>query len=276
MPVDQTPPRATNLGGNTVEAWAHEYISTTDLEFKRSPPAVPPIWCSKEHRLEVPSAPGRPEQLVVVAKVARSGSGTKSEEARARTIHTFLHHELQAAELMAWAILRFPDTELAFRQGLLRICQDEIRHLGLYAALLERRGVAWGAYPVRDWFWQRVPTCETPLQFVSLMGLGVEAANLEHASRFAEEFAHYGDHEAAELQRLVERDEIKHVAFGCHWFEAWNGPLGFEPWRRQLPKPLSPLLMRALPLNRAARSAAGLNAVFLDALAAWTPDDDIR
>jgi uncharacterized ferritin-like protein (DUF455 family) len=129
---------------------------------------------------------------------------------------------------------------------------------------------------VRDWFWQRVPTCETPLQFVSLMGLGVEAANLEHASRFADEFAHHGDHEAAELQRLVERDEVNHVAFGRQWFETWHGALAFAPWRRQLPKPLSPLLMRALPLNRAARSAAGLNATFLDALAAWTPDDDER
>lgn len=291
MPAGKTPPesstelhRASAAPANDanairhadVEAWAYDYITTTDLAYKRFPPPVPSQWCSAQARAAVPDAPGRPPQLSVVAKVARSGYGTKSEEARARTLHTFLHHELQAAELMAWAILRFPDTELAFRQGLLRICLDEIRHLGLYAALLERRGTKWGAYPVRDWFWQRVPTCQTPLQFVSLMGLGVESANLEHASRFAQEFAAHGDHEAADLQHVVERDEIKHVAFGCHWFETWSGGLAFDRWREQLPKPLSPLLMRALPLNRMARTAAGQNQGFLDALSAWTPEDDRR
>lgn len=268
MPVGQNP---CSLPA-TVESWALAYITTTDLEQKRRPPPVPGRWDNTG--LTAPAAPGRPKELTVVAKVPRSGHGAKSEEARARTLHTFLHHELQAAELMAWALLRFPETELAFRQGLLRICMDEIRHLQLYADTLERRGVAWGTYPVRDWFWQRVPTCQTPTQFVSLMGLGVESANLEHASRFAEEFARYGDAEAAELQRLVERDEINHVAFGRQWFERWEGTLDFARWRAQLPAPLSPLLMRSLPLNRTARSQAGQNAPFLDALAAWVAEDD--
>lgn len=258
----------------SVEAWAWAYVTSTSLVYKRHPPEPPAQWLGMAHGLPVPTHPGRPQELVVVPKVARSGYGAKSFEARARTLHTFLHHELQAAELMAWAILRFAGAELAFRRGLLRICQDEIRHLGLYVSLLESRGVTWGSHPVRDWFWQRVPTCETPLQFVSMMGLGVEAANLEHAARFADEFAQNGDLEAAEVQRLVERDEINHVAFGRQWFETWVGELTFAPWRAQLPKPLSPLLMRALPLNRAARSAAGLNASFLDALATWTPQDD--
>jgi uncharacterized ferritin-like protein (DUF455 family) len=274
MSAAQTPTATVDPTGS-VEAWAFAYITSTDLGYKRCPPPVPATWSVEHHELEIPSRPGRPKELVVVPKVARSGHGTKSDEARARTIHTFLHHELQAAELMAWALLRFADSELAFRRGLLRICQDEIRHLGLYAALLEGRGVTWGAYPVRDWFWQRVPTCETPLQFVSLMGLGVEAANLEHASRFADDFEAHGDVEAAALQRLVERDEVSHVAFGRHWFEVWHGTLAFETWRAQLPKPLSPLLMRGLPLNRGARGAAGLNEAFLDALAAWSPDDDV-
>jgi uncharacterized ferritin-like protein (DUF455 family) len=260
---------------DTVESWALAYISSTDLLHKRSPPPVPECWARATTPFVVPGAPGRPTELTVVPK-ARSGYGAKSAEARARTLHTFLHHELQAAELMAWAILRFRDAEDSFRQGLLRICLDEIRHLGLYAELLERRGVAWGTYPVRDWFWQRVPTCQTPLQFVSLMGLGVESANLEHAARFAEEFEQNGDWQAAELQRLVERDEINHVAFGRHWFEQWEGTLTFERWRAQLPAPLSPLLMRAVPLNHAARTRAGMSEGFLRALADWTPDEDAR
>lgn len=260
----------------TIEAWAASYILTTDLAQKRSPPPVPACFADADAPVAAPSTPGRPAELTVVAKVARSGYGTKSEEARARTLHTFLHHELQAAELMAWALLRFRDTEVGFRKGLLAICLDEIRHLGLYVDLLAQRGVTWGAYPVRDWFWQRVPTCQSPLQFVSLMGLGVEAANLEHAARFADEFERHGDLEAAQLQRVVLRDEIAHVAFGRHWFERWRGALDFGEWKAALPPPLSPLLMRGLPLNVEARRAAGLDPPFLDALSAWTPDDDPR
>lgn len=257
---------------DTVEAWALAYIAAASLEHKRRPPAVPDRWASPTERFAVPTKPGRPPELTVVNK-ARGGYGAQSPEARARMLHTFLHHELQAAELMAWAILQFRDAEPEFKHGLLRICLDEIRHLDLYCALLEERAVKWGAYPVRDWFWQRVPTCTTPLQFVSLMGLGVESANLEHAARFADEFERHGDHEAAQLQRVVERDEVNHVAFGRRWFEHWRGELTFVAWQEQLPKPLSPLLMRALPLNRTARERAGLNPAFLDALAAWTPDD---
>lgn len=265
-----SPPRP-----DSVEAWARAYITTTDLEYKRSPPPPPDQWAAAGHDVDVPNRPGRPLELNVVAK-ARSGYGAQSPEARTRTLHTFLHHELQAAELMAWAILRFPDTEEAFRRGLLRICLDEIRHLNLYARVLESRGVTWGTYPVRDWFWQRVPTCRTPLQFVALMGLGVESANLEHAARFAGEFEKYGDDEAAALQRVVEADEISHVAFGRHWFEQWHGRLEFDAWRAQLPHPLSPLLMRGVPLNRQARTRAGQDARFLRALETWTPDDELR
>jgi uncharacterized ferritin-like protein (DUF455 family) len=268
----ETAPSASSPTPASVEAWAVEYIAAATLEHKRRPPAAPTRWASPSEAFAVLTRPGRPPELTVVNK-ARGGYGAQSPEARARMIHTFLHHELQAAELMAWAILRFRDAEPEFKHGLLRICLDEIRHLDLYCTLLERRGVKWGAYPVRDWFWQRVPTCSTPLQFVSLMGLGVESANLEHAARFADEFERHGDPEAAHVQRVVEGDEINHVAFGRHWFEKWHGELTFEAWQKELPKPLSPLLMRALPLNRTARERAGVNAAFLDALAAWTPDD---
>ena len=173
---------------------------------------------------------------------------------------------------MAWALLRFPYTERAFRKGLLRICHDEVRHMQLYAQVLTDRGVAVGQYPVRDWFWKRIPTCETPLQFVSLMGLGVEAANLEHSQRFAQAFEAAGDDAATAVQRRVEEEEVSHVAFGRYWFERWNGALTFDRWCHQLPAPLSPLLMRALPLNVTARTRAGMTTAFLNDLADWAPE----
>jgi uncharacterized ferritin-like protein (DUF455 family) len=274
MQPEQHPPLANEnaIIPTTVEAWARAYIESTQLAFKLSPPEVPALWADPGlNALSCPSTPGRPVEFVVVTKVRRSRAGAASTEARLRLLHTFMHHELQAAELMAWALLRFPEAEPAFKRGLIAICLDEIRHLNGYANLLTRRGLALGCYPVRDWFWERIPTCTTPLQFVSLMGLGVEAANLEHSARFAAEFQSAGDDEAAALQHQVELDEISHVAFGRHWFERWEGRLDFDTWKAHLPSPLSPLLMRALPLNLSSRAQAGLNNEFLRDLAAWVP-----
>ena len=81
---------------------------------------------------------------------------------------------IQAAELMAWAILAYPDTPLAFRDGLLKIALDEVRHMRLYRAHIERLGYRVGDFAVRDWFWMRVPTCPDPASFVAVMGLGLE------------------------------------------------------------------------------------------------------
>ena len=172
---------------------------------------------------------------------------------------------------MAWALLAFPDTPREFRAGLVRIALDEARHMRLYADQIERLGYSVGSFPVRDWFWQRVPACETPASFVAVMGLGFESANLEHTASFAARFREAGDEEGARTQEIVGREEIAHVRFGAHWFEAFAGGLDFDTWRDALPRPLSPMLMRGRPLERLARTRAGFSPSFLDRLDAWQP-----
>jgi uncharacterized ferritin-like protein (DUF455 family) len=212
--------------------------------------------------------------------VVRRGSGTPKPESliearfRAKLIHTFWHHELQAAELMCWALLAFSSAEPAFRRGLLRIAEDEIRHMHLYEQHLHLLGYAVGDFPVRDWFWERVPSCESALSFVALMGMGLEAANLEHAPKFAAQFRAAGDEVGAALQERVAREEEAHVRFGTRWFSRWTNGCTFDTWRAQLPEPLSPLILRGHPLAVAARVAAGMPAQFVDALAKWRPEDD--
>jgi uncharacterized ferritin-like protein (DUF455 family) len=172
---------------------------------------------------------------------------------------------------MSWALLAFPDTPRDFRSGLLRIALDEARHMRLYAQQIERLGFHVGSFPVRDWFWKRVPACSTPASFVAVMGLGFESANLEHTASFAARFREAGDEEGARTQEIVGREEIAHVRFGARWFEAFAGGLDFDAWCQALPTPLSPMLMRGRPLDRDARSRAGFSGSFLDRLDAWQP-----
>jgi len=261
----------------TVESWAWHYICSTDLDQKRFPSLPPTIWESqpKSRRIE---APGRPKQLEVIARSPRTPKpgALVREKVRAQLFHTFWHHELQATELFAWAILAFPETPLEFRRGLLGIMRDELRHMGMYERHLHTLGFKIGDFPVRDWFWQRVPMARKPEEFVALMGLGLEAGNLDHGALFAPRLRENGDEEAARIVDQVSREEEAHVAFGVQWFPRFVGSskLNFEEWSKALPAPLSPILFRGKPLDRQSRARAGQDDIFMDALRAWSPPED--
>ncbi|MDX2051643.1 MAG: DUF455 family protein [Polyangiaceae bacterium] len=255
---------------DTVEAWAERYVLSESLAYKLSPGPVPAAW-ARETAPRRLNAPGRPAELRISEVGARVPENLSAPSARAKVLHTFFHHELQAAELMAWAILAFSDAELEFRKGLLRVCQDEVRHMHLYRAHIEALGHRLGDFKVRDWFWQRVPSCQTKVQFVALMGMGLEGANLEHASVFAEQFLQAGDHAGAALQQTIGNEEVAHVALGVYWFERWTGGQNFETWCSTLPAPLTPLLMRGKAWNQERRERAGMRPEFLERLRAWQP-----
>lgn len=258
--------------GTDVEAWAQYYISTTDLGVKLAPPPAPrgfrqgflPV------RLE---QPGRPPEF----QPARRGERTPKQEAlkephyRARALHAFFHHELQAAELMCWAILAFADAELEFRRGLLAICLDEIRHMNLYRQHIETLGSRIGAFGVRDWFWRRVPSCRDKVAFVAVMGMGLEAANLEYAPDFAARFREAGDDVGAAIQERIAKEELAHVSFATRWFKRWTGDCLFEEWVSHLPAPLSPWVLKGEPLAESPRLRAGMPKEFVAALASYLP-----
>ncbi len=259
----------------TVERWARDYVLARDLAHKLAPPPRPRAWAERPQPERV-AAPGRPPELTVAARSPKplGPRALEHPERRARLVHTFLHHELQAAELMAWAVLAFPETPRAFRVGLLGVMADELRHMALYASYLTGHGFRFGDFPVRDWFWERVPSCLTPAAFVATLGVGVEGANLDHTRRFAERFRAAGDDEGARLQETVGREEIPHVRFARRWLARFAGKDDFDAWRAELPPPLSPLLMRGVPMDRPARLRAGYTEDFLDRLAAYDAGED--
>ncbi|HEY6081418.1 MAG TPA: DUF455 family protein [Polyangiaceae bacterium] len=256
-----------------IESWALRYIQCERLGDKLAPPAPPRVFASSAEPLRV-ERPGRPPEL----RPARRGERTPRPSAlaeplyRARTLHAFLHHELQAAELMCWAVLAFPEAEPEFRRGLVVICLDEIRHMNLYAEHIRGLGSSVGAFGVRDWFWKRVPSCKTPLEFVAVMGMGLEAANLEHAPDFAARFRAAGDEQGARIQEQIAAEEVAHVGFATRWFRRWTGGCEFETWAEQLPPPLSPWVMHGQPIAETARRHAGMSDEFVAALRAYVPD----
>lgn len=256
---------------NSRHLWARSYLLCEDLPTKIAPPPPPETWQLDYEREDL--RPGRPTELIVTRKKPKSvkmGALARAES-RALLHHKFWHHELQAAELMCWAILRFPETPQEFRDGLVRIFRDEVRHMRMYQDHIEGLGFQLGQFEVRDWFWERIPTCETPLQFVALLGMGLEGANLDHTVRFSRWLRAAGDEQGARLQEQVGREEIAHVRFATRWFRTWAGSVDFDRWCAELPPPLSPLLMRGKQIQMEARRRAGFPQEFLDCLARFTP-----
>ena len=255
-----------------IEAWAEHYVLSTDLRVKLFPPPLPKRFRADARPVRL-QWPGRPPGL----RQARRGERTPKAEAlqephyRARLLHTFWHHELQAAELMCWAALAFADAEPEFRRGLLGVCFDEIRHMNLYREHIEALGSSLGDFGVRDWFWKRVPSCSNKVAFVAFMGMGLEAANLEHAPNFAALLRRAGDETAAGILERVAREELTHVRFGTHWFTRWTGGCRFDEWVSHLPPPVSPWVLKAQPLAVRERRSAGMPDDFLAALAAYVP-----
>lgn len=261
--------------GGTLEAWAHGWLGLCDPLQRlaaRAPapgelplaaelgPGPSPAWP------RVP--PPRPPHWRSAQRAPRSVGQrplTKASE-RLELLHTFLHHELQAAELFAYGFLAFPDAPEELRRGLVGLLGEELVHARRYGALLQSRGASYGDWPVRDWFWQRVVGARDMGSFLAFVGLGLEGANLDHTRRFAGRFEQAGDLEAAQLVRTIGAEEIAHVRFACRWFVRLKGPLDLATWRKHLPPPLSERPFVHHPMDRAARERAGFPGALLDAI----------
>jgi uncharacterized ferritin-like protein (DUF455 family) len=248
---------------------AEQILFATTLEEKLKSPAV----ITDDHPgapLLAPAAPGRPAGLGF--KPPGSGHAEfpgvhrlEREQERGRLLHFFANHELLATELMALALLRFPDAPAAFRRGLWQTLKDEQRHTRLYVERMRQCGIHFGELPVSGYFWRSVASMESPLDYVTRLCLTFEQANLDFCRHFARSFHAVGDNDTAGLLDGIYRDEIGHVAYGLKWFRRWKNP-GESDWNafcRQLKFPLSPQRAKGFTLNVEGRRAAGLDPAFV-------------
>jgi uncharacterized ferritin-like protein (DUF455 family) len=191
---------------------------------------------------------------------------------RARILHALANHELQAVELFAFALLAFPDAPEGFRRGCLGILADEQRHFELYAGRLAALGCAFGDHAVSGHFWHRIADVTSPLQFVCVMGLTVENANLDFGAELAAHARAAGDEQTARVAEEVHADEVRHVAFGWDWLERLRG--NTDAWTAYLAASgpeLGPARARGRSFDRASRERAGIDAEFVARLEATEP-----
>ena len=247
-----------------IRAFALALIRATDLAGKLAPPPPDLTDDAPGPALRI-EAPGRPPGLEFRPARTPAIDGMADPAQKVRILHAFANHELQAAELFAWALLAYPDAPAAFRRGLLRILAEEQGHCRLYLDRLSALGAAFGDFPVSGYFWHKVGDLTTPLRFVCAMGLTFESANLDHALEYERAARECGDETTADAIRRVHDDEVGHVKFAWTWLAKWTAP-GATPEETYLANviwPLRPALAKGPVFHPESRTAAGLSEEFI-------------
>ncbi len=257
----------------TLRAWAENVVTATTLEGKLTPPPAAAADTDVgvvERRL----APVRPTHLMISPARVKVPpvAGMSDAHQRGRILHALANHELQAAELFAWALLAYPEAPSAFRRGLAAIAADEQRHCRLYLERMAALGVRFGDYGVTGHFWKQVEALVTPLDFLCAMGLVFENANLDFALDYVDAARAAGDDATAAALEEVHRDEVRHVGFAWRWLIKLKPAeqTAWEAFTRHVHPPLSPERARGKRFDREGRVAAGLADDFIAELASIT------
>jgi uncharacterized ferritin-like protein (DUF455 family) len=221
--------------------------------------------------ITTPDAPGRPKGLEVGGASTRAKVAFPKlheldrEDKRGQVFHFFANHELLALELMALALLKFPDAPVGFRRGIVQTMADEQRHMQLYVDYMNRWGVELGHIPVNGYFWRCCAAMQSPLDYVTQMSMTLEQANLDYCLHYADAFRTIGDTDGAAALDEVCADEIGHVKHGVTWFDRLRPPGEdqFAAYARMLTPPLTVTRGKGLGFNEDARRKAGFDESFI-------------
>jgi len=223
-------------------------------------------------------SPARSDQLQIFDPRVESGpsrnkklprpSNLNNEMKRAVAIHYFANHELMAIEMMAWALLAFPETPTDFRLSTIKVLNDEQRHLKLYLSRLKDFNVEFGSLPLNDYFWKHIPQVNTPIEFLSVLALTFEGANLDFSLEYRDAFLRAGDVESAQIMDEIHEDEITHVRHGVYWINKWKNPelSDWEVYVDSLHFPISPQRAIGKKFYKNTRIKAGISEEFIQNL----------
>lgn len=185
----------------------------------------------------------------------------REPDKRAICLHRFAGHELLAVEIMAYALLAFPEAPKDFRKGLAKTLKEEQGHVRLYMRRLSDFGMQLGDMPLYKHFWSCVKFLHDPIQYVSVMSLTFEMANLDFAPTYGMYFDKFGDPKSSHLMKRIFTDELKHVNFGWNWLNQMKGHdiSSWDTYVDALPPYMSPKRAKGHVFHEKHREDAGVS-----------------
>jgi uncharacterized ferritin-like protein (DUF455 family) len=257
-----------------------------------------PVLIEQPGRPERPVRPLEPTDRVEAAGApARARSQGRSPRlprpqalagaaARVQCLARFAHHELQAIELMAWALLAYPDWPLRLRRALLLTLEEEQGHLSLYLVRIAELGGSSADVEAQhtDYLWQHhvgISRARSPaLSFLCAVGLTFEQANLDFALLYRDLFRAAGDEPSALLMQRVHDDEIRHVRLAARWLRRLSrlderaGAGEAAVYLDAVPFPLSAARAKGRRFDLAGHRQAGLSDALIELVQRAQPYDE--
>jgi len=233
--------------------------------------SVLPLLPADGATIAMPDRPARPETPQLLAPRDMPRRSFKGLRGRIALLHSLAHIELNAIDLAFDLVGRFAKTDMpqAFFDDWVAVGDDEARHFALLQARLAALGARYGDLPAHDGLWQAATETQHDLMArLAVVPLVLEARGLDVTPGMIERLDAANDSESAAVLRTIYRDEQDHVRAGTVWFCHLCRAAGVEPResfqtlvRRHFRGALKP------PFNAEARSAAGMDAGFYEALA---------
>jgi uncharacterized ferritin-like protein (DUF455 family) len=221
--------------------------------------------------MDLPKAPGRAHKIQFSDQNIRFPKGHFHEaEKKAMALHAFANHELLATEMMAAALLIFPhetQEQKKFKLGVISSLRDEQKHFKLYVHELHKLGYEFGDFPLNNFFWNQMEKLKTPAQYLSLMSLTFEAANLDFAAYYAKLFEQMGEADLSKVFQIVLKDEISHVGLGVRFLNRWRGDKSlWTYYNENLPWPMTPARSKCKVFDKDLRFQSEMDIDFLKIL----------
>ena len=249
-----------------VDEWALRIVTSSSIEDKLYAPKEISYhpFCVQKVDEPVRSSQMRFHRRSKSEKLPKLHELEKVEN-RALCLHRFCGHELLAVEIMANAILSFPEAPISFLKTIAHTLREEQEHVRLYMNILQSMGMEFGSQPLYRHFWSHVKFLHEPIQYVSMMNLTFEMANLDFAPMYGQAFFQYGDENAGNLMARIFKDEIGHVRCGWHWLNKFKSKDqdAWDAWRTSLTPMCKPKRAKGPQFHYEGREKAGVSSTWI-------------
>lgn len=169
----------------------------------------------------LPDRPGRPKNPVLVPPKATEKRSLHTVPGRIAMLHALAHIELNAVDLALDIVARFASEPVpqSFFDGWMLVAFEEAKHFGLVRERLKALGADYGDMTAHDGLWQAAHSTRNDLTArLAVVPLILEARGLDVTPSLQAKMRETGDHESADVLKIIYDDEKGHVAVGAKWF----------------------------------------------------------
>ncbi len=178
-------------------------------------------------RVEIP---GRPESPKLVQPQDLPKRGLHTTAGRQALLHAVTHIEFNAINLALDAVYRFRDLPPEYISDWLQVAAEEARHFRMLARRLEATGSSYGALPAHNGLWEMAVKTDTDaMERMALVPRVLEARGLDVTPGMIRRLEAAGDAASVAVLRVIQREEVSHVAIGTRWFRHLARQRGVDP-----------------------------------------------